>query len=806
MRNPECRDCDLYRSSRNVCVWGHGEGPGFVIGEAPGESEARTGKPFMGSSGQLLRELLAKHGIEAYITNTVKCRPPKNRKPEPSEIATCRHYLAEELEERDPKAVLLLGATAMRAMIGRTKITEMNGQIVEKDGRQYVCAFHPSYILRDPSKESALAMAIARYAEVLGGKFSQKLPEWKVIDRETIEKFIEQWLTCKSFTYDLETTGLEWWKDGEEINCCSFTLDRVNNWVLPIAKARVIADEYVAELFKWLVKTSAGKHASGQNAKFDNLWLMKKYGVRFHLDFDTMLAHYTIDENSAHGLKLLARQYCGAPDYDLTLKEKQGAATWPKIFAYAAADSFYTDQLVDIFDRKMDQDDQWIFHNLTMPCARIFEEIEFNGLYVDLPLMSKVEKEQNRLLIQTEKELNKIAKRTVNWNAPSDVARVLYGEMGLTPTIYTAKGAPSTAEGALVDIDHPITKLIEKYRQHQKFLSTYIVGWKQFMDGPHLYMGFKLHGTVTGRFSSRLHQVPRDGTIRNLIIAPPGWTFVQLDLSQAELRIIAIVSGDPEMLACFRDGRDIHWRTLMGAIFSGGGEYVQAVYDTAKKISGEADLSFTEAIELVEKLGPDKSIEIWKGWKEARKKAKGINFGFSYGQSAEGFITYAKNTYGFEPTLEESSAFRGGFFNTYRRLPEWHERQKILVRDQGLVRNLIGRKRRLPGINSPDKSVRAECERQAINSPIQGFIGDYKAMIIVELRESFDWNDLRIVGEVHDSVLMWIRTDRVQKLLPEVKYRTEHPRLAKEAGLDFPIPLTVDIEIGPWGAGKPWRN
>lgn len=186
-RNEKCQDCELFRRSRNVCIWGAGEGDAFVVGEAPGREEARRGVPFIGSSGQLLRSLLERVGIsEAYITNTVKCQPPGNRKPEPDEIRACRVYLDEEIEERVPRAVLLLGATAMRSQIGKTKITEMNGQVVEKNGRTFVCAFRPAYILRDPSKESHLVMALRRYKEVLDGELDESMPDYRIVDASSL--------------------------------------------------------------------------------------------------------------------------------------------------------------------------------------------------------------------------------------------------------------------------------------------------------------------------------------------------------------------------------------------------------------------------------------------------------------------------------------------------------------------------------------------------------------------------------------------------------------------------------------------
>lgn len=118
---------------------------------------------------------------------------------------------------------------------------------------------------------------------------------------------------------------------------------------------------------------------------------------------------------------------------------------------------------------------------------------------------------------------------------------------------------------------------------------------------------------------------------------------------------------------------------------------------------------------------------------------------------------------------------------------------------------MSGRRRRLPGIFSSDRSVRAEAERQCINSPVQGFIGDYKAMIMVELHHAFPRTHLRIKNEVHDSILFWVKEEHVDEVMPELYDRAMNPRLARECGISFPIPMTVDIELGTWGAGKKWK-
>lgn len=818
MYNHACKDCTLYRSSRNVCL--EADGPHedvelLVIGEAPGEQEARTGKPFCGKSGQLLRAELAKAGITEYtITNTVKCRPPDNRAPTPEEIKACRKYLDAELEQFKPKYVLTLGATASKAVLKKPKITEAHGQLIETENFVGMPAFHPAYALRDPSKLMPLRRDIERLARTMRGEkaVGDEEIDWKVITSQNLDQFIKEFEEHDTFAFDLETTGLDCRETGAKINCLSIAFDD-RAWVLPLGfkGSPFWRQTTQVKLFSILSEMSTGKTTVAHNGKFDNIWLAASYGHYFHLSFDTMLAHHLLDENSPHGLKELVRTILDGPDYDLTVEEKKGNTTAERLYEYAAKDTWYTLKLYRVFSRQFQKNRSLrrIFYKLIMPAARAFQEIDYRGLTVDLPKMKAVEADLREKLAKTLAELNAMTKTEVNWNSPAQVGKLLYGELGLIPTVLTDKGAPSTGEEALYAIkdEHPIAGKLVEFREYSKFLSTYIEGWREFMHGDKLYLSTKLHGTVTGRYASRLHQVPRDGSIRNLIVAPSdGWTFVQADFSQAELRVVAHLSQDPELMYCFRHGIDVHWRTLLNSIEAGGsGEYYEVALATASILSKRKITHLPDACAILAKAGHNAAIAAEKRWKEGRKKAKGINFGYVFGMRERKFIEYAKLKYGFEPTMEEATAIRDAYFHLYARLSGWHDRQRKLVRLDGEVKNLIGRVRRLPGAHSTDRGLASEAERQSINSPVQGFIGDLKAMAVVEIEEEIPAYYVRIVGEVHDSILMEARTEHLDEYLPKVASIMRHPKLLDEFGVEFTVPIEVDLECGPWGAGKAWK-
>ena len=180
---------------------------------------------------------------------------------------------------------------------------------------------------------------------------------------------------------------------------------------------------------------------------------------------------------------------------------------------------------------------------------------------------------------------------------------------------------------------------------------------------------------------------------------------------------------------------------------------------------------------------------------------------FLYGMGSPRFVDYAEKNYGVKLSDRESKEYRIRFFEEYSELPTWHDKQRRIVRAYKQVRNLIGRLRRLPEIDSPDRSKSSEAERQSINSPVQSLASDIMLMSLIEVDENLPKEDTRIIGSVHDAGLFIIRNDMLNTRLPQIKKIMENPPLLTEVfNTTLDVPLTVDVDIGDWGAGIGWNG
>lgn len=781
--NPQCELCPLHRAAQFVCLMGRGRIPAkvMIVGEAPGHREDDVGKPFQGKSGKLLDELLESIDMtrdEVYITNAVRCRPPENRTPDAKEIKACSVYMKKELEEVEPDYILTLGATALKALMGKAKITEVRGQVFEMKNSKakLMPTYHPAAALRDPKRLNPLKDDFKKFWQLINNK-QPKLPKINlqvVKNRSDFHDLMDSLENCPDPELDIETNGLDRFAEGFRVHCLGIGLEDIK-WILPleIEESWVFGDfEQQKTALKKIEALSQRRNWTGHNGKFDNGVLWHVYGVRFRLADDTQLAHHLLNENDHHALKYLTRTELNGPDYDLPADKKINPQTQEdrdNLFLYCGYDLHFTRQLKTKFRKKLKEDTalETLYDKLVIPMARAYERIERNGVYIDPKRFDEVQDEVHKQVRMALRRLNRHAGREINWNSPDQVRKVLFEDLGLDSINKTAKGKDSTGEATLLRMrgQHPIVEALLDYRGSRQLETHFIEGWKERMrNGSWLYPKFKIHGTVTGRPSCEdpnLQQTPRNKLIRSMVSAPPGWVFFELDYSQIELRLAAMAAHERNMLRIFQTGGDIHLHTASEA------------------------------------MGVDPS-EVTD---EQRKSAKAINFGFIYGMWWRKFKDYAFDKYELVLTDREAENFRERFFELYPDLPDWHDRQKRVVKSLGQVRTLTGRIRHLPEVFSEDKKLRQEAERQAINSPIQGFAAELTLMAVVDICREYSDDEVQLCGTVHDATLGRIREDMVDEL-PKIAKMMERPTLLDYLGIELDVPIIVEGKLGNWGVGK----
>ena len=774
--NSKCQRCPLHETTSRVCVMGDGPDNAtvMVVGEAPGAEEERIGKPFSGRAGELLRRNLYKAGIKKpYITNAVHCRPPENRTPKATEVMACQKWLNREIDAVDPKFILLLGNTACGAALGMRGITSLRGQPIEREGRVYFPVFHPAYILRDPRQMPLWKGDLKRFGSLVRGldmgepevnpivvtKKSQFLKALEAL-REHIKH--DPWVSL-----DTETGGLNPQVPDAYMTSLGIGTQRAQYCFILNHRGTPTYKKFKTQ--QWIVDQviSVIKDAKiiAQNGKFDAQWLKVIFGVDIKISFDTMLAHYNLDENSRHDLDTLSAAFLGAKPYNVPLRIKFGQGDLKQHCLYLAKDLYYTWRLHDVFLPKLRKDTSThrLFEKLTMRMSPLYQEIETNGFYV---VEERLKEGRKYWLKEQKRYANELLQwGDINYNSPQQVAHLLFKKLGLTPIDQTKSGADSTSESVLLRLDHPIARNILGWRGATKQLNTFIDSWNEKKDeNSFIHPNFKIHGTVTGRPSCEkpnLQQTPRDPRIRSIISAPPGWTLIEVDVSQAEMRIAAEMSRCPNLLEAFLNDMDVH----------------TAIVQSTFGISNPT--------------------------KEERKKGKAINFGYLYGMGAPKFQSYARDNYGIKVSIHEARRSRKGYFERWKGLGAWHDRQIRFAKSQGYVRSLIGRKRRLPEAQGSDNHWKeAEAQRQAINSPVQSLASDWNICAALEMRERFDSSYAQMAGTIHDSTHIWARNDKIIPVAEQAKAIMADPYIMREHfNLKMIVPMIGDVAIGPWGMG-----
>ena len=562
----------------------------------------------------------------------------------------------------------------------------------------------------------------------------------------------------------------------------------------------------------WLL-TSSKVSLRGANWKFDSRWLLQKWGIDCsNHRFDTTLVGSLLDENRSNSLKLHAKILTslggyedGMNDYDMGFME---LVPMDKLVVYAGGDTDATYQVADEMKSKLLEDKRLaaFYVNLLHPSGKTFERMERNGIPVDVPYYNKLKDElvteikrleiamldmiPHKLRIKHMESISEAQQEGKSPFLPKFLKEYLFTSNGLNlkPQILTEKtGEPSTAKDHLMMfIDNPIAaNFINLFKGHgsaSKTLTTYVIGFLKHLrsdDKFHpSYMLFRGDfgsggddaGAVTGRTSCQspaVQTIPKrtkwTKRLRRAFVPPSGMNIVQLDFSQGELRIAAVVAEEPTMLDAYANGLDLHSITA-------------------------ASLNGYEMGEFM--LLPDDIRD------DLRSHGKAGNFGLLYGMGANGFKTYAYTAYGVSMSEVEAFDKREAFFGKYTRLLPWHREAKNYAKKWGFIRSPLGRVRHLPLINVSDSSVRSQAERQAINSPIQATLSDMMQLAMVHIDREYGQEVIQMFLMCHDSCAFFVPLGDEIVWAKRLKTIMENLPLKRLFGWDSPLKFPVDAEMG----------
>lgn len=577
--------------------------------------------------------------------------------------------------------------------------------------------------------------------------------------KELLELLLQQPEVC----FDTETTSLD--SLHADLVGIAFSYKANEAFYLAVPKEFEAAKAIVEEFRPLFESNSIVKIA--HNVKYD-LKVLLRYDMPVSYPiFDTMIAHYLINPESKQGMDFLAEFYLGYKPISIeTLIGKKGKNQGnmgdlapEDVFNYACEDADITFQLKQIFHPEIEKEHlKSLFYDMEMPLVTILANMEREGIAIDEPFLRDYSKTLGDQLLALEKDIKEQAGMDFNVDSPKQLGEVLFDHMKLSAKAKKTKtGQYATSEDVLQGLakTHPIIERILEYREFKKLKSTYVdplPTLKDTEDG-RIHTQFMQTVTATGRLSSNnpnLQNIPIRTTagkeIRKAFIArDENHVLLAADYSQIELRIIAALSEDPNMVEAFKSGADIHAAT-------------------AAKVYG---------------------IEISEVTRDQRSAAKAVNFGIIYGQSAFGL----SQNLGISRT--EAKQIIDSYFDQYSTIKTYMDGAIAQARENGYVETIYKRRRYLPDINSSNAVVRGFAERNAINAPIQGSAADVIKLAMIAVDKAMKEANVKskLLLQVHDELVFDVQKDEIEQMKTLIKE-------AMESAIDLIVPMQAEMEIG----------
>ena len=535
------------------------------------------------------------------------------------------------------------------------------------------------------------------------------------------------------------------------------------------------------------------------NGKFDCGRLSYLCNLNAHIDEDSMLAHYTYvnEKRGTHGLKDLGPLYLQAPQWDDELEKlkkqyckdhkiKLADFTYDMIptsilIPYMQRDCIASRRLLKLFKRIGRPEAEFIYGKL-IEASNAYMRVELAGVALDMDYLEDLEYDLEKELEEASKHLDEVA--AIIWDPMAYAAKTkakvtpemqfnIKSPKQLKWMLETALGTPINSTNAetmdmLMEeveagvITNPnarsFLEAISRVRKNSKYMDTYVQGYRECVCGDCRIRGtFNLHGTETGRLSSsnpNMQNIPRDKRIKNLMCAPEGRVLVQMDYSQAELRVLALLSEDPWLTKVYLDGKDLH-----------------------------------DAV-ATDMFGPNFD-------KEQRVMAKTINFGIAYGRGP-GSIART-----FKKSMSEAKAIIDKWYRPMPKVKAWIENRRVMARNGDPCVTIFGRERHFVMTNENRNHI----ENEYINTPIQSIASDFTMFSLLEIDKFLDYEDLRerarIVTTVHDSIILEVEDDPALVRMVAERCADIMARVPREYIMGCPVPFKADVEVGKaWGKLK----
>ena len=773
----------------------------MFVGEAPGEQEDAQGVPFVGPAGQLFDTMLFASGISRgsiRIANAIRCWPQliKKANPGPKEIHACSIYLETEIARNQPRVIVAMGNIPCQSLLGRSRISSLRGSaFIYRDEPIFVVpTWHPSYLLRlghyapeasDANKEEF--KNDLQYAVKLSGLKPPNRPAVDVALREDKALFLLRRVLEQSST----AIDVEGYLETGVVLSVAFSIGGGNSAVA------ISKDVFTSKVRKLIAKVLADAAIKkiGQNFNdLDRPLLEKEFKCHVKgFEWDTMYASYVQNERRGlHDLDLIAARYLRQGGYDwelskylaennLTMKDL-AQVPYEILCKYNGRDAAICHQVRNQQRAKMSTE----HYRLSLFYAKVsepYDRMEEYGIGFDMKYSKRLHKKYEIKISRLEEKIRLEANDpNLNVNAPQQVGAVLFDKLGLHTQISrglarelnlkTNTGRWSTREEVLVrlseEVEHPILRMLVRQRDLAKDDGTFIVGYQKRVgpDG-RIHVPTILHGTDTGRCAMTLHNVKkkfiimRSGDRKYILldqfVAAPGYVLLKGDFSQIEMRVMAEMSGDPEMTGIFERDEDIH-------------------HETAVWLFG---------------LKPGE-----KETEEQRTLCKNVNFGTGYGLDPDGLYEFIKMRTGGGLSRSEVHEFHRTYYGRFRRLREWQLDTIANAHRRGYVEGLFGRTRHL------DMSQGKHAANQAINSGVQGSAHDLLLLAILQLWK-VPGRQFRILMDQHDAALIEVPQVLFASDLAVIKKCFVELNTYKWFQRRLRVPLKAEFKSGPaWGSLK----